>query len=145
MRRSSPVIVLSLLVLILALGTSTVGNSKRDNRTIFGAIQYVIGGELPTWYNVILRHNGTYTFSNIKEWRISLWWFVCKIVPLSYTKPRVTNHGSSLFWKCALPVMSKTSQNMPGTSNLCYHPLTDWLLGVAIGNQEHSVMDLQLL
>ena len=45
MRRSSPVIVLSLLVLMFALGTSTVGNSKRDNKTIFGAIQYVIGGE----------------------------------------------------------------------------------------------------
>ena len=45
MRRSSPVVVVSLLILIIALGFSTVGNTKRDVKTVFGAMLYVIGGK----------------------------------------------------------------------------------------------------
>lgn len=45
MRRAAPVIVLSLLVIMIALGLSTVGNTKRDNKTVFAAIIYVTGGK----------------------------------------------------------------------------------------------------
>ena len=45
MRRSSPIVVVSLLILIVALGFSTVGNTKRDAKTVFGAMLYVIGGK----------------------------------------------------------------------------------------------------
>ena len=44
MRRASPVVVLSLLILFVALGFSTVGNSKRDYKTLVGAVLYVVGG-----------------------------------------------------------------------------------------------------
>ena len=44
MRRSSPIVVVSLLILMVALGFSTVGNTKRDAKTVFGAMLYVIGG-----------------------------------------------------------------------------------------------------
>ena len=33
--------------------------------------------------------------------------------PLSYTKPRVTNDGYSMFEKCAPLAISETPQNMP--------------------------------
>ena len=46
MRRSSPVIVISLIILIVGLGFSTVGNSKRNAKTIVGAMLYVIGGKV---------------------------------------------------------------------------------------------------
>ena len=62
---------------------------------------------------------------NIKEWKFSLWWLVCKIIALSFTKPRVTNDGASMFWRCVLPAMNKTFQNMHETSNSYYYPLTD--------------------
>ncbi len=44
-RKSSPVVVVSLLILIVALGFSTVGNTKRDTKTVYGAVLYVTGGE----------------------------------------------------------------------------------------------------
>ena len=44
MRPASPVVVVSLLILIVALGFSTVGNSKRDYKTLIGAVLYVVGG-----------------------------------------------------------------------------------------------------
>ncbi len=44
MRRSSPVVVLSLLIMFVALGFSTVGNAKGDYKTLVGAVLYVIAG-----------------------------------------------------------------------------------------------------
>lgn len=43
-RKSSPVIVLSLLVLITALGFATIGNNKKDSRTLVGAVLYIFAG-----------------------------------------------------------------------------------------------------
>ena len=40
--------------------------------------------------------------------------------------------------------MSRAGENMHETSNLIFYPLTDWLLGTAIGNHGHSMIDLQL-
>lgn len=45
MRKSSPVVVVSLFILILALGFSTVGNTKQDTKTVYGAVLYVTGGK----------------------------------------------------------------------------------------------------
>ena len=44
MRKSSPIVVVSLLILMLAFGFSTVGNTKRDTKTVYGAVLYVTGG-----------------------------------------------------------------------------------------------------
>ena len=44
-RRSSPVIVISLLIEIVAFALSTVGNAKNSTKTIVGAVLYVIAGE----------------------------------------------------------------------------------------------------
>ena len=40
---------------------------------------------------------------------------------------RPTDDKSSMFWRCALPAMSKTQQNMPERSNLLLSP-TYWLV-----------------
>ena len=45
MRKSSPIVVVSLLILMLAFGFSTVGNTKRDTKTVYGAVLYVTGGK----------------------------------------------------------------------------------------------------
>ena len=57
MRRSSPVVVVSLFILIVALGFSTVGNTKRDAKTVFGAMLYVVGGRSTTLVSVLSRNN----------------------------------------------------------------------------------------
>ena len=43
-RPSSPVIVISLLILVVAFALSVVGNAKNNNKTIIGAVLYVIAG-----------------------------------------------------------------------------------------------------
>ena len=43
-RKSSPLMVSSLLLLIIALGLSTVGNTKRDGKTLIGAVVYIMSG-----------------------------------------------------------------------------------------------------
>ncbi len=50
MRPASPVVVVSLLILIVALGFSTLGNSKRDYKTLIGAVLYVVGGIYATFH-----------------------------------------------------------------------------------------------
>ena len=50
MRRSSPVLVISLFILIGALACSTLGNSRRDFKTLIGAVLYVVGGISMTDY-----------------------------------------------------------------------------------------------
>jgi hypothetical protein len=44
-RRATPIIVMSLFVMICALGFSTVGNNKNDVKTFIGAVLYVLAGE----------------------------------------------------------------------------------------------------
>ena len=44
--------------------------------------------------------------------KVSVCWLVCKIEALSYTKLRVTNDESSMFWRCALWAMSEIPQNL---------------------------------
>ncbi len=43
-RASSPVIVVSLLLLIAAFALSTMGNAKHNSKTVVGAVFYVIAG-----------------------------------------------------------------------------------------------------
>ncbi|KAK2149392.1 hypothetical protein LSH36_454g02016 [Paralvinella palmiformis] len=44
MRKASPVFVISLVLLIIAFTLSTLGNAKRDGKTISGAVFYIFSG-----------------------------------------------------------------------------------------------------
>ena len=43
-------IVISLFIIIVGLGFSTMGNSKRDYKTLLGAVLYIIGGNKYVFY-----------------------------------------------------------------------------------------------
>ena len=49
-RKASPIVVISLLILAMALGFSTVGNAKGDMKTLVGAVFYIFSGEYFRWY-----------------------------------------------------------------------------------------------
>ena len=44
MRKSSPLIVGALFVIIAALACTIIGNSRGSNKTLVGAVLYILGG-----------------------------------------------------------------------------------------------------
>lgn len=46
-RKSAPVTMVALLVLLLALALATLGNAKQNNKTLIGAVFYVVSGMSP--------------------------------------------------------------------------------------------------
>ena len=66
-RPSSPVIVISLLILIAAFALSTLGNAKGNVKTIIGAVFYVIAGLYSVMKNTLMLKLYIYGIQGLKS------------------------------------------------------------------------------